>query len=120
MVLETVYVSYGNTIDLKFLSDGSAVELSGVTSMVALIGGGHSYVSLYSVNSSADIMIWGQASMATGEMRAKFGTVSTVHFNLPARSVRDLDAWFVAYDSTNSNGIVYGPITITFKRLPQQ
>ena len=105
---EIVYLgSYDNTNDFQLQSDGVAIDLSSVTNINANING----VDVLSTNQSNDLIRWDQVGYATGEIRCKFSSVSGL-------TDGGADCYFIVIDPTNTNGVVFGPITLYMLTLP--
>lgn len=105
-MIEIGYLNTDNTIDLLLQSNGSAVDLSGTTS-ISLKLGSHLIVS---TNSTADIS-WNGAGYATGEVRLHLGRLSTLTAGI-------FDSNLSASDGSTPNGVVWSNIAIEVKTDP--
>jgi hypothetical protein len=106
MTIEIGYLGTDNTIDLLLQSNGSAVDLSGTTS-ISLKLGTH---LITSTNSTADIS-WAGVGYATGEVRLHLGRISTLTAGI-------YDAPLSASDASTPNGVVWPNIGIEIKADP--
>lgn len=98
---ETVYIGdYDNTNDLRLDSNGTAISLSSVTQIDAKIG----LVEITSTNQGDDPIRWNVAGYTTGEIRCKFGGIEGLN---PGH----WPCYFIVYEPTNPNGIVFGPVS---------
>lgn len=101
-VTETVYLGRDNTIDLLLKADGVITDLTPITK-VDIVDIGCSW----SINSddSTDAFDW--SSGADGVLRLSLGAET-----VPAGSYR---ARVIIYDASNTEGIVWGEIKLTFE-----
>ena len=104
MAVEVVYLGHDNSIDLLLKADGTAYDLSSITSATITIG----TTTLTSTNASNGTIRWNKSGYDTGEIRLFLGDQS-----LTAGTYRR--AYLVLYDAENTNGIVWGNIRITIK-----
>ena len=104
-MIEIGYIGRENTIDLLLQSNGSAVDLSGTTS-ISLKLGTH---LITSTNTTASIS-WGGA-YATGEVRLHLGNLSTLTAGI-------YDASLSAADASTPLGVVWSNIGIQIKSDP--
>jgi hypothetical protein len=108
MTIEIGYLGRENTIDLLLQSNGSAVDLSGTTSMSLKLGA----VVLTSTNSTAQGITWNGVGYATGEVRLHLGsTAITVTAGV-------YDANLSAADASTPNGVIWSNIGIELKTDP--
>ncbi len=102
-----VHLGTDNEVAIILRENGTAVDISGATKIAIKIG-----KNLYeSTNASSHVIHWNGATYATGE----------VHINLGASTVitpRICRAPIIVYDSTNTNGIMYGSIQLDIKANP--
>lgn len=98
---EVIYLDKDNSIDLLLKSDGSAQDLSGVTHMEVVISG----VTIHSKTSST---LFSGVTSSTGQLTLKLGSAG----GLTSGSYQ---AELIVYDTSNSNGIVWGEIPILIK-----
>jgi len=104
---EVIYIGvYDNTNDLRLDSNGSPISLSSVTRIDAQMG----LLSVTSENATNDPIRWNVAGFVAGEMRCKFGA-------LEGLSPGSWPCYFIVYDPTNPNGVVFGPVTFHVKAL---
>jgi hypothetical protein len=106
MTIEIGYLGADNTIDLLLQSNGSAVDLSGTTS-ISLVLGTH---LITSTNTTASIS-WNGVGYATGEVRLHLGGLSTLTAGI-------FDASLSASDATTPLGVVWDHIGIEIKPDP--
>lgn len=106
---EVVYIGdYDNTNDLRLDSNGTPISLSSVTQIDAQMG----TVSVSSTNQGDDPIRWNVAGYATGEMRCKFGSLEGL---VPGV----WPCYFIVYEPTNPNGIVFGPVNFRVLSLSE-
>lgn len=106
---ELVYIgNYDNRNDLRLDSNGVPISLSSVTKIDAKIG----LVTVSSVNGATDLIRWNVVGYAVGEIRCKFGAV-------PGLSPGTWPCYFIAYEPTNPNGIVFGPVDFQVLSITQ-
>jgi hypothetical protein len=105
---EIVYLGdYDNTNDFRLESDSIALDMSSVTQINANING----VDIVSTNQSSDIIRWDLAGYGEGEIRCKLGATANLNVGLA-------NLWFLVFDPTNANGVVFGPIILELHLLP--
>ena len=103
MATEIVYLGHDNTIDLLLKADGTAQDLSGVTKITATFGD----TLIESTNAANGPITWAQSGYETGEIRLALGDqeISPGGYNVP----------IVVYDAVNTDGIVWGTVTVIVK-----
>jgi hypothetical protein len=104
MNYEIVYLGHDNSIDLLLKSNGTAVSLATVNRMSLTLND----KAVDSTNSTAQPIQWNKNNYVTGEVRISLGTESTL-------TPGDYDATLIVYDSTYTNGIVWGAIPLRIK-----
>lgn len=92
MKYETVYLGYENSIDLSFVTDGVATDLSDITRMTVEFGD-----DTVDSDTSPDAFDW--SDTADGKMYLSFGYESI--------EVGSYDALVTVYDAVNTDGIVW-------------
>ena len=96
MVYEIVYLGHDNSIDLKLLADGAAVDITNTTRMTLEFD-----ATLIDSDLHSDVFDW---SVGDGELDLTLGaqtiTAGTYFTEL------------VVYDSVNTEGIVWGSFTV--------
>lgn len=105
-MIEIGYLGRENTIDLLLQSNGSAVDLTGTTSISLKLGGD----LIVSTNTTASIS-WAGVGYATGEVRLHLG-------NLSSLSAGIYDAPLSASDASTPTGVVWSNIGIEIKADP--
>jgi len=106
MTIEIGYLGRENTIDLLLQSNGSAVDLSGTTSISLRLGAS----LITSTNTTASIS-WNGVGYATGEVRLHLGNLSTLTAGI-------YDGNLSAADASTPNGVVWSNIGIEVKSDP--
>ena len=103
MATEIVYLGHDNTVDLLLKADGTAQDLSSVTKITATFGD----TLIESTNAANGPITWAQSGYETGEIRLALGdqSISTGSYNVP----------IVVYDAVNTDGIVWGTVTVIVK-----
>lgn len=101
MIIEEIYSAHDNTIDLVLKSDDVAQDLSEVTKITASF----SDKLISSTDKASGSITWDQAGYDTGEIRVDAGaeSITAGTYTVP----------IIIYDTTYTNGIVWGYITIT-------
>lgn len=105
MEQEVIYLEHANTVNVKLLNNGSAVDLTSVTSMSLTFPGS---TSITSTNTSAQGITWAVASYVTGEVRLHLGGFTTLTTGMH-------DASLVVFDAVDTAGVVWGDIPIKIK-----
>ena len=100
---EIVFLAHDNTIDLLLKADGTAQDLSAVTKITATFGS----TTITSTDKAAGAIKWDQSGYDTGEIRLDLGGES-----ITAGSYYTA---IVVYDATNTNGVVWGYVTVEVK-----
>jgi len=97
---EYVWLGHDNTVNLILKEDGSAVDTSGLTKITVTLD----EITFKSTNQASDLIRWNQGGYDTGEIRLALGDQNL--------SVGRHKATIVVYDATNTDGIVWGSLTI--------
>ena len=97
---EIIYLGHNNSVDLLLKADGSAEDLSSVTSMTLTVNG----AKVSSTSSSAGPIRWSGGTLDTGEVQ--------LHLGDEALDVGTYDCPLIAYDSTNTEGVVWGDVPL--------
>ena len=97
---EYLWLNHDNTINLILKEDGSAIDTSGLTKITITIDS----ITFKSTNQSGDPIRWNQGGYDTGEIRIDLGDQNI--------SEGRHKATLVVYDATNTDGIVWGSLTI--------
>lgn len=105
--METAYIGLSNTNNFILKQNGSAVDLTSVTKMTLTFGAS----ALESTNSTASIT-WNKAGYETGEARLHLGNCATI-------STGVYEAPLIVYDSTWTNGLLWGNISLLVKANPE-
>lgn len=92
MKYETIHIGYENSIDLSFVTDGVATDLSNITRMTVEFGD-----DTVDSDTSPDAFDWSDAEY--GKMYLKFGYESI--------EVGSYHALVTVYDVVNTEGIVW-------------
>ena len=103
-VLEPIYLGHDNTINLQLTADSVAVDTSGFTKVTATLeseAGVKLTVTTLAAAKATGSIKWDQSGYDTGEIRIKFGDQSLTGGQRHTLKV-------VAYDSTNTDGVVWG------------
>jgi len=105
---EVVYVGdYDNTNDFRLESDGVALPLDDVIQIDANVSG----LDISSTNQPADLIRWNVLGFEVGEIHCRLGAI-------PSLSGGIKNCWFIVFDPTNPNGVVFGPIDLVAIELP--
>jgi len=108
MATELVYIGdYHNHNDFQLFNGSSAIDMSAVTQIDANING----VDVTSTNQSSDLIRWDQAGYKAGEIRCTFGAAVNL---VPGNH----NLYFIIYDPTNPNGIIFEGMTLLVIQLP--
>lgn len=103
---EIVWIGHDNENAFILKANGSAVDLSGATAMKLSIDD----QVIMSTNSTAQYIVWNQATYQTGETHLLLGGNTSL-------SPGNFDARLVVYDSLSTDGIVWGDtIPLCIKR----
>lgn len=107
MKTEIVYLGLDNSIDLILSADGAAVDLTDVTRMTLSFG----TLLVDSDNGDTDPIQWKKEGYATGEIRLFLGgqTIPVGTYSAP----------LILYDPTNTDGVVWGRISILVEADPE-
>lgn len=104
MATEILYLERDNTIDLILKADGVAQDLSGITSIKAVIG----TVTITSTDKATGEIKWDQPGYDTGEIRLDCGANS----GLITQGAGVWDVPIIVFDAGNPNGISWGDVRI--------
>lgn len=97
MDTEIAYIGHDNTIDLQLLEDNVAVDLSGVTRMTLQFGD-----TLMDSDVHAGVFDW-SAGNGVLEIALQGQSITANEY---------YDTQLIVYDAINTNGIVWGKISI--------
>lgn len=99
--------NYDNTHDFRLEAENIPIILDTVDQIDANVSG----LDITSSNSSSDLIRWGGTGFEVGEIRCRLGAI-------PNLSEGKKHCWFIVYDPTNVNGVVFGPIDLIAVALP--
>ena len=107
-IQEVVIVgNYDNTNDFRLESDNVPLVLDSVTQIDANVAG----LDVTSTNQSSDLIRWNVVGFEVGKIQCKFGAIPNLTGGMK-------NCWFIVFDPTNLNGVVFGPIDLVAIELP--